>query len=568
MRLSMRDKEQGTFVKKIACPECVSMGKDTKGDNLVVYKKSSGSYDATCFSCGHWTRCDQEGVETEHNKMDIKIGNMGKMDTINKLPSITLSDRRISQTHTHLYGVKSEVVGGKEVKRYYPVTKGGQVTGYKCRTLPKTFGGSVGDCKADSELFGQSLFKAGGKLIIVTEGEEDALAAHAITKHMSRNGRGYSAVSITSGVNTAIKSISNNIEYLQSFDKVVFCFDNEPKAQEMALKCCELLEPGKAYNMTLPLKDASDMCIEKKFSEFMDSLSRARSITPQGLVLSSDTWDAWQNRFNFESVPLPQEWELNETMAGIRLGGLYTIGAGSGVGKSTMLKMLQLHLFENTEDGIGVIALEEPLCDSIGLLMGLKLNKRLQDPLCKSTEQEQKEAWNYLFSGDRFVFEQAFGAVDENSLFNKIRFMVKGKGCKYIFLDHLTALTDMYGNGSGSKIEQTANLVAKIKSLTQELDCAIILVSHLRKRSDESRSYEEGAVPNMDSLQGSGAVKQYSDCVITISRDMREEPSSTQYHVIKNRLTGKLGKSAKLTFDFKTGWMKPLESDSNKEEVL
>lgn len=560
MRIKMST-ESGMFVKKVDCPECRSMGRDNKGDNLAVYKKPNGSYDATCFSCGYWTKCDEEGIEVDNEvKKEVPTG---VLDRINSLPSITLTDRRVSQTHTCFYGIKSEVVNDQEIKRYYPISKKGKIVGYKCRELPKKFGGSIGDCKGDTELFGQRLFKPGGRLIIVTEGEEDALASYAITKHMSKGNRGYASVSITNGLNSAIKSVSANIEYLQSFDKVIFCFDNEPDAQEMAQKVCELLEPGKAYNMTLPLKDASDMCMERKFSEYMDGIYQAKAITPQGLVLSSSTWDTWVNRFNYEAVSLPEEWGLDHLLPGIRLGDLYTIGAGTGVGKSTMLKILQLHLFENTEDGIGVIALEESLCDSIGLLMGLRLNKRLQDPLTKSTEAEQKEAWNYLFKDDRFVFEQAFGAVNEEALFNKIRYMVKGRGCKYIFLDHLTALTDVYGDGSSNKNEQTSRLMARIKGLTQELNCAILLVSHLRKRGDNYASYEEGAVPNVDSLQGSGAIKQYSDCVITISRDMREEPSVTRYNVIKNRMMGRLGASSKLIFDFKTGWL--LQS-SNKEE--
>jgi replicative DNA helicase len=137
----------------------------------------------------------------------------------------------------------------------------------------------------------------------------------------------------------------------------------------------------------------------------------------------------------------------------------------------------------------------------------------------------------------------------------KYVYVVRVQGCKYIFIDHLTILTDMFGDGKGSKIEQTAKLVAGIKNLTQELDCAIIAVSHVRKRGEDNKGYEEGAVPSLDSLYGAAAIKQYSDAVISIARDQREEPSITTYHVLKNRLSGKLGAGNPLTYNYNTGWL-------------
>lgn len=560
--------EAGMFVLKTACPSCRKEGRDNSGNNFAVYKQKDGSYDGTCFSCSFYSKCnssgDINGDDKQCETIEVKI--LQPTNNVNSMPSITLLDRNIKQDVTEFYGVKSEVVDGKEIARYYPVTRKGKKTGYKKRTLPKDFS-ATGDTK-DSDMFGQSKFSSGGRLLIITEGEEDTLAAYRICAYKSPKKIGYATVSIPTGINNAVKTVKKHLEWIESFDKVVFCFDQEEAALEIANECAGLLEPGKGHIARFSENDASAMCMAKKFTEFYNAIWQAEKITPDGLITSSSTWDAWKERNNYQSVSLPEEWGLDKVLGGIRIGGLYTIGAGTGVGKSTLFKILQLNLWRKTEDNIGVIALEEPLCDSIGMLMGLYLNKRIHIEEGLVTEQEERKAWEALFSDDRFVFEQAFGALDDDAMVRKIRFMVNGQGCKYIFLDHLTALTDMYGDGKGSKVEQTARLVAKLKSLTQELDCAIIMISHLRKRGDDAKSYEQGAVPGLDSLYGAAAIKQYSDAVISISRDQREEGGgATQYHVLKNRLSGHLGAGNKMVYNFTTGWMEKMDNNQGSDVI-
>ena len=89
------------------------------------------------------------------------------LEHIKSLPSITLFDRNLKRSHTSLYGVKSLVENNKELQRYYPVTENGTIVGYKIRTLPKSFS-AIGDGRGNIELFGQSKFKGGGKILIIT----------------------------------------------------------------------------------------------------------------------------------------------------------------------------------------------------------------------------------------------------------------------------------------------------------------------------------------------------------------------------------------------------------------
>jgi twinkle protein len=553
-----QEKKSGKHIGHFACPSCQDAGKDKKGNNMSVYELEDGEHDGYCWSCESYYNSqdiDDLGLVTSTPKpVEKKVNQSITMTDIQSTGPKALKLRHIGLDTVKKYGVRSI-----DDKTFYPRFTEGNLTGYKQRNINKTFG-EVGDMST-SEFWGQQLFN-GGRLLIITEGEEDAMSAYQMTANESPKKTGYAAVSVPNGAKSLKKTVLANYEWLVKFEKIIFAMDQEPDVLKSVKEVCGLLPPKQAFIASFDEKDANDMLKAGKSYDFYKSVWNANEYTPEGIILSSSTWDAWKNRDNYDSVPLPNEWGLNEITKGIRLGGLYTIGAGTGVGKTTMLKILQLHLWNHTDHGVGIIALEEPLCDSVGALMGLHMKKVLNVDASNVSEADQKKAWKELFSEDRFVFEQGFGALTEDELYDKIRYMVRVKGCKYIFIDHLTILTDMFGDGKGSKIEQTARLVAGIKNLTQELDCAIIQVSHVRKRDDKSMSYEEGAIPGLDSLYGAAAIKQYSDAVITISRDQREEPSITTYHVIKNRLSGRLGAGYPLTYNYNTGWLEV------KEEVM
>jgi twinkle protein len=577
----------GKIIKSIACPACVEVGRDSTGDHLKVYEQEDGSVDSHCHACGanYGKRLTEEiesgGIvstvvrsavnDTEMIMTPVPTG-VRKPLTITdilQMKTLAVDERRLDKSSMVFYGVKSGTAKGKEVLRFYPRTTNGKITGYKCRKLPKEFNPAkgarpVGETKTD-EFFGQHLFNP-SRVLIITAGEEDAIAAWQATKMFGKKGSGYASVSAPDGSKSLEKTILSQMAWVAQFERVIFAVDQEDdKDLAYANECCQLLAPGQGHIAKFSENDPCDMLKAGKGKELYNAIWDAEKWTPEGVVLSGTTWDTWINRDNYESVPLPVFMGLNDILRGLRIGGLYTIGAGTGVGKTTLLKHLQYHLWDTTEDGIGVIALEEPLCDSIGLLMSLHLRARLQIDNTIS-EANQKKAWGELFQDNRFSFEQGFGAMTDEDLFTKIRFMVRAQNCRYIFLDHLTLLADMFGDGSGSKIEQTARLVAKIKNLTQELNCAIIMVSHVRKTGEGVKSYEDGGVPNLDALYGSAQIKQYSDAVLVLSRKPHDGDYKVYIHVLKNRLTGRLGKSNPMVYNQQTGWLEKLEEQLEDED--
>ena len=82
------------------------------------------------------------------------------------------------------------------------------------------------------------------------------------------------------------------------------------------------------------------------------------------------------------------------------------------------------------------------------------------------------------------------------------------------------------------------------------------LVSHLRKTMT-GKGFEEGKLPTLDSIRGSGSTKQISMDVIAFARDMssaeEERRNTVKMSVLKCRYTGLTGPVPGAVYNFKTG---------------
>ena len=83
-----------------------------------------------------------------------------------------LTDRKISLNTAKKYGVKSTIVDEDIDKHYYPYYNGHELSAFKVRDKNKSFVWK-GDTK-QTGLFGENLFREGGKFITIVEGECDA----------------------------------------------------------------------------------------------------------------------------------------------------------------------------------------------------------------------------------------------------------------------------------------------------------------------------------------------------------------------------------------------------------
>ena len=297
-----------------------------------------------------------------------------------------IPDRRINQATAQRYGVTVEYgTDGQIVKHHYPYhdKDTGAVTGTKVRIVENKSFYATGGFE-NAALFGQQAFKGGGKYITITEGEADALAVNEMF-----DGK-WPVVSIRSGAAGATKDIKANLEWLESFENVVICFDSDKAGQEAARSVLDLFTPNKAKNVELSMKDAGDMLKARKVQDFVKEWWNAKAYRPDGIVAGNETWDMIIKQSNVKSIDYP--WScLNEYTHGFRRQELVTITSGSGMGKSQIVRELEHYLLGATDDNIGILALEEDIPKTALGIMSIEANKQLH--LDKTVTQDEKKGY-------------------------------------------------------------------------------------------------------------------------------------------------------------------------------
>ena len=261
-------------------------------------------------------------------------------------------------------------------------------------------------------------------------------------------------------------------------------------------------------------------------------------------------------------------WSHKGKFNGFMLDGNHRFKLANGVivrnsGKSSLIREIIYHILEHTQESVGIVALEESPAETARKLSSLVLNKnsaKEQIPL-----EELKVRFDKLFGTNRIVMLDHQGAMTDNSILDQLEYMAL-VGCKYIFIDHITILVSEGVEGLTGNESQDIMMNALLK-LVKRHNVYIGLVSHLRKTPNQAKSFEEGKLPSLDSIRGSGSVKQISMDVIGFARDMTAEDirirNQIKMSVLKCRHTGLTGPVNGCYYDYETGRLK-----ENSQEFL
>jgi twinkle protein len=533
-----------TFIKMHQpCKDC--------GSSDALSLNEDGS--TKCFSCGKFTPGNKNNVQT----MNTPMRTHNSKETFDNGMYAPLVDRSISKETALKYGVKvvynSE---GQLAQHRYPYHINNEHVGTKIRYIKDKdfkFEGTM----SGSNLFGQQLFKEGGKYLTIVEGECDAMAAYELL------GSKWAVVSIKNGAQGAVRDIKDNIEYVESFDNIVICFDNDKQGKEAARKVASIIKPRKARIVTIPNghKDANDMLKKNLHADFTRAWWDAKVYTPSGIIRVSDKKSSFLKREKKESVPYP--WQgLNKKLIGLRQGELMTLTGGTGLGKSSVTRELEHWLINQTEDNVGIIALEEDWRRTVDGVLSIEADARLYiDHIRDSYEEgELIKMFDKTFGSDRVFIHAHFGTNDIEDIFSKLRYLIVGCDCRWVVVDHLHMLVS--ATTEGDERRAIDSIMTRLRSLVEETGAGIILVSHLRRVSGD-KGHENGVNVSLSHLRGSNAIAQLSDCVIALERNQQAEDElearTTRLRILKSRYTGDVGLATSLVYDKDTGRLSEYE---------
>jgi|TARA_R100001377_G_C3194293_1_gene111928 twinkle protein len=509
------------------CSKCGSK------DNLVKYKDGH----STCYSvgCGHFIKSG----ESMHNQSTVvptpPRKEVNKEDLI-KGTKGSIPDRRLSQDILDKFGVTIEYdAKGDITKHHYPYyNSDNKIVALKTRvTKYKQFfcSGNLGD----AGLFGQNVFegRAGGRYITVTEGELDALAVSSMF-----HGK-WPVVSLKNGSGSAVKGIKESLEFLESFDSVILCMDQDDAGSDATKNIVDLFSPNKVKVMQMPLKDASEMLMKGKVKEFTECWWSAKPHRPAGVVSLSDAgnWDLFVKRGTEEVTPLPKAFgSLNAMMnGGIAAGEITVLGALTSIGKSTVVYNLVYDMLMESNKRIGCIFLEADVGETIEKLISVHIGQNISNvPQPERDYDQLHKKYSELADTDKLHILDHQGALEADELFSKMRYMVKGLDCDVLILDPLQAAVTSNENGTVDAF------MDKCLKLAKETGVSIIVVSHMRKPSAK-----DAHDVNEYDMKGSGSINQIAFNTILLSRDKLSEDeyarNCTKIQLVKCRRTGNTG---------------------------
>jgi twinkle protein len=522
--------DESEFIGHAPCEVCGS------SDAKAVY--SDGH--AYCFSCQQHFK-----GESMNNVITLEHNDTTHNDFVHGSAQ-PLKSRKITSETCAKWGYETATYKGKPVQIANYRNQTGEVVAQKLRFPNKEFK-FIGDTK-NAGLYGMHLWRDGGKMVTITEGEIDALSLSQV------QGLKWAVVSVPNGAAGAAKAVKRNLEWLLKFESVVFMFDNDDVGIKAAKECAALLPPKRAKIATLPMKDANEMLVAGRGGDLIQAMWDAKESRPDGIVAATDLWDTLVNRQEIKAYDYPFSG-LNDKLIGVRKGELVTFTAGSGVGKSAFCREISYNLMEQGCT-VGYIALEENNDRTMLGFMGIHEDLPLH--LDRSIDvNNYREAYDHI-APKLFLYDN-FGSTDINELYDKIRYLVRGVDCDVIVLDHLSMVVSGVSSSQESDERRMIdNLMTGLRSLVEELQCAMILVSHLR-RPQGDRGYEQGQETSLNALRGSAAIAQLSDAVIGLERNQQgDNPHVTTVRVLKNRYTGETGVAGLIEYQRETGRLREL----------
>lgn len=545
------------LVSREQCPKCAEDGADNHQDNLAVYDTH-----VHCYRCGY-----HKSTSSGYQPATVSRAASGLLDFTYPSEAIFPADLngakvgliRQETCRRMLYGLAKDKHGRScHVMNY--VDKDGNVVAQKLRYANK--GRGVNPKAPDAPYFpwvgqareampwGYHLWQKGKRLVVV-EGEKDALAAYEILRGE------WPVWSIINGAPGAARDLLKAMDTLKNFEEVVLIFDADEAGQKAQLEAAKALSTVCNVKLAapLPLKDTFDMLAAQRTKEWMAAVWNAAPYRPEDIVMASSLRQRVWEKPKVFTRDYPWPWLTGKT-GGMAPGDLVLLTAGSGIGKSEVMRELVYDLHQRQGEKVGLMFLEETEDKTAETLVGRHLKRRLHVDRSGITKEAFEAAWIELFGehGERDVpLLRSIGFSNPDELIGRMRYMAKALGCHVLFLDHISIVVSSLDSSTDER-KAIDHLMTKLKKLAVEEKITIVLVSHL-SRPEGNKGFEDGLEPTLKHLRGSHGLAHLSDTIIALAANRRDPAvaSLTKLFLLKNRARGDIEGAQWLAYDPKTG---------------
>lgn len=528
-----------------ACPQCRSHGRDKTGNHLILFvNEETEEKWGSCNRCGYHETFDKGNVPTPNEKKELSPEELkAVLDECLELPQGDLTRRLIPKTVAERYGCRiglSQVDGHTPESYFFPRERNGDITGYEVKLLDQKRFYYVGSVK-ESDFFGLSQAQRGdvyNKKVFIFEDPLSCMSGfHVLTAFTTATNIKPACVALPFGAGSISSVMSRNREFLNGFEEIVLCMDNDAAGEE-ALARGRALYPHAKFaripkgvfqfnGVDKEVKDANDMLLAGRGQELFNNLKfSAKRESPAGAVTVFDCLDDALRKAEW-GIPYP--WKtLNDMTFGIRWGEMVAIGGGVGGGKTLLAHELVAWLCLNQGFNGGGFFLEEKVGMSVKNIAGKSASIPFHRPDVEYDDDVLRtEALRYA---DKFFLYDNFGQNDWSDIRQVIRFWVVENGCKFIILDNITALVSHL---TPSEINtEISKIASELAGMCQELNFTAFVLSHLNAPSGGA-SHEEGGQVKEVQFTGSRSLMRWCQCIIGFERNKQADGEGKNLSVIR-----------------------------------
>lgn len=461
-------------------------------DGCQVFENEDKTYSAYCYACSTYVPDPYGSSPPKTTERKVKTASeiQEEMEEITSYPIVDVPQKRLRGATLAKFGVKvgvSEEDGHTPTILCYPYYRGKELVAYKVKLLPVKRMWCVGSFK-DVDAFGwDKAISVGARRLIVTEGEDDAMAWDRILELHSKEEYkdNVAVISLSNGAGAAKAFFSKRLKDIRKhFHEVYLSFDMDDVGRNAVAEVSSIFPEAK--DITLPEKDANDCLIAGKGKAAFSALFRAAQPKNSRLAFGQDLHEAAKVQASYGELSWP--WDhINKDTRGIRYGETIFIGGGTKTGKSEIVNALAAHFIEKHDVKCFMAKLEEIPTHSYKLLAGKVAGRIFHDPDVEFDDKAYDAAGVVL--EDKAAFVDAYQHVGWATLKSDILEAIS-MNFKVFFIDPITNLVGgMSASDANTELERISE---DLSVIAKDHNVVIFIFCHL-KAHDGSISKEQRA---------------------------------------------------------------------------
>lgn len=338
------------------------------------------------------------------------------------------------------------------------------------------------------------------------------------------------------------KFIKKNIDYIRSFQEVVYAGELDEAGRRAAEKIYAAI-PEKFYYVPLTKwKDANEFLMNGDGELLKWSALKPQRYAPDNFFCTDeDVEKALREENPYEYVPTGHTgWD--DKARGLVKGGITFIKAPRGTGKTELIRYFETAMLKDDSTRIALLHAEEMKSTTYRAMATyhLGVNVRTKDDAKWNnyTEEQVVEAAKAATKGERtIIFEMRVGD-DPMKILEYVRLAATVYGADFIFVDHIQRLAYLSATGVDGATSMLTALGSRMAQLCKELNIGVIFISQV---NDDGRT------------KYAAALEEEAIICVLLERDLDSEDeieqNTTNFNFDKNRPFSKLGMAGAVYYD-------------------